>query len=181
VRQSAVVQTITVFGSSQPKPGSAAYEQARQVGRLLAQAGFTVVNGGYGGTMQGTSQGAVEAGGEAVGITCALFDRLGAGGNPYLSQAIDTPDLFARLRRLAEQGQGYIVLGGGIGTLLELFLVWNLLASGALDRPCVLLGAHWRGVLDALERGTEVEPRHTAMLHLVDTPHEAVALLKRTL
>ena len=86
---------VTVFGSSSPRPGSTAYERARTLGRLLAQAGFDVVTGGYSGTMQGVSQGATEAGGKAMGITCAWFDGWRPGGNAYLSQAHHTPDLLS--------------------------------------------------------------------------------------
>jgi uncharacterized protein (TIGR00730 family) len=170
--------TITVFGSSQPRPGSVAYEQARLLGRLLAEAGFAVANGGYSGTMQGVSQGAVEAGGEAIGVTCAAFDGARPGGNAYLSRAVHTPDLLARLQQLTECSDGFVVLGGGVGTLLELFLTWNLLVIGIVDKPCVLVGAHWRRVLAALERETEVGPRHVAVLQVVDTPQEAVAFLE---
>ena len=174
-------QAIAVFGSSQPKPGSAAYEQARTLGHLLAQAGWTVINGGYNGTMAGSSQGASEADGQAVGITCAIFDDLRTGRNPYLSQAIHTPDLIARLRQLTERADGFVVLGGGVGTLLELFLVWNLRTIGVIDAPIVLLGAHWRAVLASLERETDVTAQFVAQVQVVDTPLEAIQTLRAQL
>ncbi len=168
-------QTIVVFGSSRGQPGDAEYEQARALGRLLALAGLDVVSGGYGGSMQGVSQGAAEAGGRAIGVTCATFGP--AEGNPYLSQTIHTPDLPARLRQLVALGDGFVVLPGGIGTLAELFVVWNLLAVQAIDKPIVLLGAHWRHVLTTLEQETHIEAPHVAMLNLVDTPAQAVQTL----
>jgi len=172
------LQAITVFGSAQPAPGSSAYEQAQTLGQLLARAGFTVVNGGYAGTMQAVSQGASEGGGQAIGITCAVFDSGRPGGNSYLTSTIHTPDLLARLKQLTELGDGFIVLGGGVGTLLELLLVWNLLAIDVFQKPCVLVGQHWRSVLDALERETNIEPKHIAMLTVVDTPQQAVRTLE---
>ena len=172
---------VTVFGSSQPMPGSAAYEQARTLGHLLAQAGFDVINGGYTGTMQGVSQGSSKAGGKAIGITCALFDGRRSGGNRYLAEAIHTPDLLARLRGLTDRGLAYVVLGGGIGTLLELFLVWNQRAIAGSDRPCILVGAHWQRVMASLRDLTEVRARHTDLLHMVDTPAEAVEYLTAAL
>ncbi|MBN1640728.1 MAG: LOG family protein [Anaerolineae bacterium] len=175
------MHTVTVFGSAQPLPGAARYEEARLLGRLLAQAGCRVANGGYSGTMEAVSRGAVEAGGAALGVTCAAFDGARSGGNPYLTDAIHAPDLLARLRLLIERGDGYVVLDGGIGTLLELFLVWNLLAIGVAARPCILVGPHWRRVLADLERETQVEPRHVAMLHVVDTVGEAANLLEQLL
>lgn len=174
------LNTITVFGSARAEPGSNAYEQARTLGQLLAQAGFTVVSGGYTGTMQAVSQGARESGGQAVGITCAIFDGTPEGarqGNSYLTQTIHTSDLLTRLRYLTESGDGFIVLDGGVGTLLELLLVWNLLAIRVFQKPCVLVGEHWRSVLDALEHETRLEPWHRALLHTVDTPQQAVERL----
>jgi uncharacterized protein (TIGR00730 family) len=175
------VHTITVFGSAQPLPGSARYEEARALGRLAAQAGWTVVNGGYSGTMQGVSQGASEADGIVVGVTCAVFDGERSGGNRYLTQTVHAPDLLARLRTLIERGDAYVVLDGGVGTLLELLLVWNLLDIGVHDRPCVLVGAHWRRVLTGLEQNTRIEPRHVHMLHVVDTVDQAIDSLRQSL
>ena len=171
------MSSVAVFGSSQIGPGSVAYEKAREMGRLLAQAGFTVVNGGYSGVMEAVSLGAREAGGKAIGVTCATFDRWRPRGNPYLSDVIHAPDLIARLRYLIEHSDAFVVMGGGVGTLLELFLVWNLLAIGAVNGPCVLVGAHWRRLLAALEGETEIAARHLAMLRVVDTPQEAVRIL----
>lgn len=182
-------QAITVFGSSQPPPGSKAYEQARQLGRLLGRAGFVVVNGGYTGTMEAVSRGATEAGGQAVGITCAVFEKRRTGPNPYLSQVVHTPTLLARLQQLVERASAFVVLGGGVGTLLELFLVWNLLAVGELpplpargeQTPVVLVGSHWQRVLADLAHHTEIEPRHLRMLQVVDTPEEAVRWIQNAL
>ncbi|MCK4850323.1 MAG: hypothetical protein KAT11_03175, partial [Phycisphaerae bacterium] len=66
---------ITVFGSYEPKTGSAEYEQAYQVGYELAKAGFVVANGGYAGTMEASAKGAKEAGGETIGVSCRAFAR----------------------------------------------------------------------------------------------------------
>jgi uncharacterized protein (TIGR00730 family) len=172
------MEAITVFGSARPYPGSPAYEQARDLGRLLAEAGYAVVNGGYSGTMEAASQGANEAGGTAIGITCAAFDDRRPEGNPYLTRSIHAPDLLARLRQLIELGDAYVVLDGGIGTLLELFLVWNLVAIDIVHKPCLLVGAHWREVLQQLASLTQIGARHTAMLQVVDTPAEAVRRLQ---
>lgn len=174
-------KTIAVFGSSQTAPGSDAYQEAYTVGQLLAEAGFSVINGGYGGTMQGASQGAADAGGNAIGVTCAIFDRQRPGGNPYLSSALHTPDLVARLRQLTERADGFIVLQGGVGTLLELFLVWNLLTIGVIDKPCVLLGKRWSEILSALQAQTQIESHHIALLNIAHTPQKAVQIITTAL
>jgi uncharacterized protein (TIGR00725 family) len=70
-------RVVAVFGGHAPAPGSADYEMARELGRRLAEAGFIVMSGGYGGTMEAVSRGAREAGGLAIGVTVDLFDRWG--------------------------------------------------------------------------------------------------------
>ena len=67
------MKTITIFGSSLPQQGTVAYEDAQRLGRLLAEAGFAIANGGYGGLMEASARGAREAGGHTVGITCEVW------------------------------------------------------------------------------------------------------------
>ena len=66
---------VTVFGSSRAKKGGRPYEEAYQLGRLLAQADFIVCNGGYGGLMEASARGAKEAGGKTVGVTTEAFGK----------------------------------------------------------------------------------------------------------
>jgi len=66
---------ITVFGGSQPTEGSSAYAEARELGKALADNGWTVITGGYTGTMEAVSRGAADAGGHVVGVTCAEVER----------------------------------------------------------------------------------------------------------
>ena len=79
-------RTIAVFGSSEPREGEPSYEQARLLGRLLAQRGYAVINGGYGGVMEAVSRGASEAGGLAIGVACDVF--AGRRPNRYLGRVI---------------------------------------------------------------------------------------------
>ena len=145
--------TITVFGSARSLPGSPEYSLAEQLGRLIAQAGWTVCNGGYGGTMEAAAKGAHAAGGQAIGVTCSIFDGRGS-ANPYITQEIPTPDLPARLDALVRLGHAYVVLPGGTGTLLELALVWELLSKRLVAdlRPVILVGGHWLPVLQPISK-----------------------------
>ena len=66
---------VAVFGSSAPVPDSEEYEEARRLGAELAEAGFVVATGGYGGTMAAVSQGAAGAGGHVIGVTSGHMER----------------------------------------------------------------------------------------------------------
>src|SRR5512139_2410435 len=70
-----ITLNITVFGGSQPKEGDPAYREAFELGRLLAQAGHTVLTGGYIGTMEAVSRGANGAGGHVIGVTCEEIEK----------------------------------------------------------------------------------------------------------
>ena len=142
---------ISVFGSARPAAGTPAYQTAYELGRLIADAGWTVCNGGYGGTMEASARGAVDAGGHTIGVTCSAIRTLPA--NPFIRQEVPTFDLLSRLNTLVRLARGYVVLPGGSGTLLELALVWELVAKGKLKRggvpkPIVLVGDHWVPVLE---------------------------------
>ena len=63
---------VTVFGSSRPKAGDAEYEEARELGKLLAKRGFAVCSGGFGGVMEGVSRGAKEGGGKNHEVHAAI-------------------------------------------------------------------------------------------------------------
>ena len=143
--------TITVFGSSQPRPDEPAYEEARRLGAAIASAGWILCNGGYGGTMAAGCRGAVEAGGTTIGVTCSAFGRGGA--NRWVQREVFTDDLNARLSRLVELGDAFVVLPGSTGTLLELAEVWELANKGFVtDKPIVLLGDFWEPVVDVVAR-----------------------------
>ena len=171
---------ISVFGSSQTMEGTSAYEEARSLGRLLAESGFTVYCGGYSGIMEAVSRGAKEGGGRVVGITVRLFDPLPA--NRWLDEEIKADDLFSRLERLILPADGFLVLGGGLGTLVELSLTWILSHMGVLrGKPILLLGDDWQAFLEALSEGPFITQGEVALLRLVETPQEAVGELRKAI
>jgi uncharacterized protein (TIGR00730 family) len=151
---------IAIFGTGRAKPGDTAYTLACKTGKLLAQAGFTIANGGYGGTMLAAAKGAAEAGGKIIGVTCSAFK--GSKANEYISREIVTDSLDERLDMLLKLGQAYVVLPGGTGTLLELAKVWELKNKGfpEADKPIILVGEFWRPLLDTIASDDSDSSRH---------------------
>jgi len=172
--------TVSVFGSSQAREGRPKYEEARALGRMLAERGYNIRCGGYGGTMEAVSRGASEAGGGATGITVKTFDPLPA--NQWVQEEMKASDLFQRLQELILPAQGYIVLKGGLGTLTELMLTWTLLQVRTVwNRPLILVGGHWEPLLEALSREMEIAPRDLRHLCLVSSVEEAAEELEGAL
>ncbi|MBI2323185.1 MAG: TIGR00730 family Rossman fold protein [Chloroflexi bacterium] len=172
-----LVHAVAVFGSSRAAEGSHTYREAYALGRALAGAGLVVVNGGYCGVMAAVARGAKEAGGRTLGITVALFP--GRVPNPWLDEVVHAPTLFARLEEFTCRADAFVALCGGIGTLLELSLVWNLSQTGALgNKPVVLLGQHWTPLLRALRRHTSISDEDLALFRRAHTATDVVRLLR---
>jgi uncharacterized protein (TIGR00730 family) len=164
---------ITVFGSSRPAPGSAAYETARALGAALAKAGFAVATGGYGGTMEAASRGAREVRGKVIGVTC---DEFSSPANQWVEEEIRVKTWQERLMKLVELGAGYVALPGGTGTLVELAVVWERIGKGFLPlRPLVILGDFWLPVVKTIPAAE----LNSNPIQPVQTVEEAVALLLR--
>ena len=171
---------ISVFGSSQVSAGSPAYEEARVVGRLLAEAGLTVCSGGYGGTMEAVSRGAKEAGGITVGVTTAWFAHLKA--NDWIDQEVRTATFPQRLQTLIEMGDGYLAVRGGIGTLTEISMAWSMLQTRSIPaRPCVLLSNPWQQLMQFCTDSLIIRPPDLEYLQLASSPEDAVRTLTRSL
>ncbi len=139
---------ITVFGGSQPASGTTAYDEAYQLGKLLATAGHHVLTGGYMGTMEAVSRGANEAGGHVIGITCDEIERWRpVKANEWVLEERRCETLRARLDSLIEGCDAAIALPGGPGTLTEIALTWNLMIVNAIQpRQLILVGAGWQAV-----------------------------------
>jgi uncharacterized protein (TIGR00730 family) len=152
------------------------YRDALRLGRLLAEAGYTVCSGGYAGVMEAVSRGAREAGGTVLGITVEPWSARKQ-PNSWLSREVATPHLFERLRRLIES-DAYVAMPGGLGTLGEVAIAWNLFQTASIPlRPLILVGASWRAFLQSLRAGVRVEAEDLALLRCVDTVDEVLPLL----
>ncbi len=143
---------ISIFGGSQPKPGDLAYEQARTLGKLLAERGHTVLTGGYIGTMEAVSRGAHEAGGHVIGVTCEEIEKWRpVSANRWVKEERRKKTLIERLQVLIWECDAAVALPGGPGTLTEIALTWNLMIVESMHRrPLVLVGSGWQSVFDQL-------------------------------
>jgi len=168
---------VAIFGSSQIVDGDKEYEQARTLGRLLARAGLIICNGGYGGAMEATARGASEMEGISIGLTLDAFGARGA--NPYLTREISNATLFERLAGFVELADAFLALTGGVGTLAEFSIVWNLFQTKQLaPKPFILVGPRWPSIVEHLHENMEIRAKDLKFLHTVATPEEAVEILK---
>jgi uncharacterized protein (TIGR00730 family) len=168
---------VTIFGGSKCCDDDAEYREARRVGELLAESGFTICTGGYSGVMEAASRGAHERGGRVLGITMKQFDKE---PNRYLTEKFPSEHFYERLQRLITQSVGYIALRGGMGTVTEISLVWNKMQTRVLEpRPLVLLGDCWPPIVAAWQQHLAVNDDDVRLLKFAQTADEAVGIIMR--
>lgn len=174
---------ISIFGGSHPKEGDASYAEAYQLGKLLAEAGHTVLTGGYVGTMEAVSRGANEAGGHVVGVTCADIEAWrGVQANAWVQEERRFATMQERLNELVLASEAAIALPGGPGTLTEIALTWNLMIVASIPpKPLILIGAGWKSVMESLFKSFEVyiPQNQRVLLKFAPDIQEAVKKLEK--
>jgi uncharacterized protein (TIGR00730 family) len=171
---------VTVFGSARFTEDHACYGLAREIGRQLAQAGFTVMTGGGPGIMEAANRGAKEAGGYSVGCNIELPQEQKP--NPYLDRWVSFRHFFVRKVMLVKYSYAFIAMPGGFGTLDEIFETATLIQTHKIkDFPLIIVGKeYWQPLID-LMRGRLVEaktidPIDVERIFVTDSAEEAVRL-----
>ena len=139
---------VTIFGSARAKPGTFAYEETKRVSKVLAEMGCDIITGGGPGLMQAANEGVQAAGNsKSLGIRVDLpFEQE---VNPFVELAFEHRTFFTRLHHFVIASDAFIVAPGGIGTVLETTMIWQLLQVRHLERtPLILVGKMWQGLVD---------------------------------
>ena len=171
---------ISVFGSARTKRGTKEYETGKEIGALLAGAGYATITGGGPGVMEAANRGAFEAGGVSVGLGIELPHEQGV--NKFVTLGINFRYFFARKTCFVKYSQGFIVLPGGFGTFDELFEALTLVQTRTITRfPVVLMGhAYWDGLVewirDTVVPSGKISGPDLELFTVTDDPVEAVRL-----
>ena len=166
------------------KPGDRYYTMAVETARLLAQEGFSVITGGGPGIMEAANKGAMEGGGQSVGLNIVLpFEQH---LNPYTNIHVNFRYFFVRKVMFVKYAMSYIIFPGGFGTLDELFEALTLIQTDKIKPfPVVMVGTdYWKGLLDWI-RDTMISegmilPEDRSIFTVVNTPEDAVEIIKNT-
>ncbi len=177
---------VTIFGSARAKPGTYAYDEVKRIAAALAEMGCDIITGGGPGLMQAANEGAAaaEAPGRSrsVGIRVELpFEQE---VNAFVLQAFEHKTFFTRLHHFVLASDAFVVAPGGIGTVLELMMIWQLLqVRHVRGTPLILVGKMWAGLVEwaraHLLRSEPplAGPEDMEIPQCVNTADEAVALL----
>jgi len=143
-------KTLTAFGSSRIAPEDMRFKDVEILSEKLANQGWSGLVGGHQGMMAAFSHGLSAGGSEVTGITLEVFPTP---PNNTLSEEKRASDFFERMQMLIEQADAYIVLPGGLGTLAEFAMTWDLLAIRILEkRPLIVYGKAWKPLIDVMKQ-----------------------------
>jgi uncharacterized protein (TIGR00730 family) len=178
---------VTIFGSARAKPGTFVYDEVKRVAAALAEMGCDIITGGGPGLMQAANEGAAMAKApernRSVGIRVDLpFEQE---VNPFVEQAFEHKTFFTRLHHFVLTSDAYVVAPGGIGTVLELTMIWQLLQVKHLhDTPLILVGKMWSELVDWAKKNllkpdlALASPEDMTIPHCVNTADEAISLIR---
>ena len=174
---------VSIFGSTRVRPGDEVYQQAEQIGRLLAQNKFSVITGGGPGVMEAANKGAAEAGGKSIGLNIELpFEQK---PNSYANLPLSFRYFFVRKVMFVKYAMAFIILPGGFGTMDELMESVTLIQTRRIKPfPVILVGTeYWKGFLswvkDVVLKEGKISPEDMDIFHLIDEPEEVVKTIKK--
>jgi uncharacterized protein (TIGR00730 family) len=176
---------VTIFGSARTQPGTPAYEETRRTAAALAAMGCDIITGGGPGLMQAANEGAASVQGQARSVGIRVHLPFEQGVNAFVTEAFEHRTFFTRLHQFVLTSDAFVVAPGGIGTVLETFMIWQLIQVKHLDTtPLVLVGRMWPGLIEwARDWMLAADPPLASaedfrIPHCVDTADEAIALLR---
>src|ERR1043165_3790410 len=139
---------VTIFGSARAKPGTISYEETKRAAKELAAMGCDIITGGGPGLMQAANEG-VDAAGESKSMGIRVDLPFEQEVNPFVELAYEHRTFFTRLHHFVLASDAFIVAPGGIGTVLETMMIWQLLQVRHLDQiPLILVGKLWPGLVE---------------------------------
>jgi|UniRef100_A0A7C4ESE0 uncharacterized protein (TIGR00730 family) len=175
---------VSVFGSSRSVEGDHVYQMGREVGKLLAQSGFSVITGGGPGAMEAANRGAREADGKSVGLCIELPREQAA--NVYTNIKLSFRYFFVRKVMFVKYAVAYIILPGGFGTFDELFEALTLIQTHRIKPfPVIMLDReYWKDLIawirkTVLTKHGMISPADLELFQAVDDPAEAVSIIKK--
>jgi len=140
---------VTIFGSARVKPGTFGYQETKRAAAALAEMGCDIITGGGPGLMQAANEGAASGAGHAQSLGIRVDLPFEQEVNAFVTQAFEHRTFFTRLHQFVLASDAFIVAPGGIGTVLETMMIWQLLQVRHLqDTPLILVGKMWPGLIE---------------------------------
>ena len=178
-RLSNIRPSVSIFGSARIQPNNPWYQLAEDIGKVLSDAGFSVVTGGGGGIMEGANKGAFAGNAFSVGLKIELPLKQEV-PNPYQDISLHFRHFFTRKIMFVKYAGAFVIMPGGFGTLDELAEILVLIQTGKARRiPIILVDTDfWSGMIEWFEKALVangmVTPEEMKLLQFANTPNEVL-------
>lgn len=181
------ISKVAFLGFADAKPEDAEFKAAFDSAKILAENGYTIVDGGGPGVMLAATEGAHAGGGKVIGVTYywnpkdsdhpAFFEGRDAKNN--FDEEIKTDTYVERTVKILETADVYVVFNGGTGTISEFGMAWGLarLHFGH-HKPLILFGNWWHDIIEVLGKNMRLRPEEFHVYHIVTTPEEVLLKIK---
>ncbi len=169
---------VSIFGSARVNENSGDYKKAREVARILSDAGFAIISGGGPGIMEAANRGGAEGKSESIGLNIELPKEQVP--NPYQTLSLHFSHFFTRKVMFVKYAAAYVVCPGGFGTLDEMAEMLTLVQTGKTPKiPVILMNSQfWQPLLDWFEntlcQQNMITRKDLALFTVVDEPEQAL-------
>lgn len=177
------ISKVAIFGFAEAKEHERVFRQAYAVSKLLAQNGYTIVNGGGPGVMKAATLGAKAANGKVIGVTFYPEDAPYFEGrdkdNP-VDEEVKTTNYLERTLKLLDLADTYVIFKGGTGTISEFGMAWGLarLYFGH-HKPFILYGGFWYPIMEKIAKNMFIRGEELKVYTIVETPAQVLEAIKK--
>ena len=179
------IRKVALFGDAEAKKTDQHFIDAFNTAKLLAQNGYTIVNGGGGGVMLAATLGA-KAGGGKVEIVIldpknkpANFEGYNKENHDLADKIYSTLNYPERLNKLIEVGEAFVIFNGGVGTLSEIGLSWKMAKFDfGHHEPLIFFGEQMNSDIEELVKSLNYDPLEKKLYEIVLTPEEALKTIQ---
>ena len=180
-----VIKRVAIFGDADAKKTDQHFIDAYNTAKLLAENGYIVVNGGGPGVMLAATQGAKAGGGRVETVVLdpkkkpANYEGTNKENDDLADKIIKTKDYPSRLNKLIEVGDAFVIFDGGVGTLSEVGLTWQMAKFDyGKHEPLIFFGEKLEGLVNTLISELKYDPIEKKVYEIALTPEEVVAIIK---
>jgi hypothetical protein len=180
-----IIKKVAIFGDSEAKKTDQHFIDAFNTAKLLAKNGYTVVNGGGGGIMLAATLGAKEGGGKVEIVILdpknkpVNFEGYNKENYDLADKIYSTPNYPERLNELIKVGEAFVIFNGGVGTLSEIGLSWQMAKFDfGHHEPLIFFGEEMNSVVEELVKTLKYDPLEKKLYEIVLTPEDVLKTLQ---
>ena len=169
-------KVITSFGSAFINENEPLYSEITDIGKYIAEAGYTICSGGYYGSMEAISKGAKSAGGKTIGVTVKGWE---SAPNDYVDEIVKMTNLMERIVELIGIADAYIIFKGGTGTLVEISVALELMNKRSMpEKKMIFYTDFWKNMIEILKQDSaKLNDMINRNVFFVENPEEIKKLL----